>query len=59
MGETKEGDMGVLKMWRGRGEMIKDLNLVTAEFLWPKKEKKKKEKEKWENEAWIRHPIWV
>jgi len=31
--------MGVLKMWRGKGGMIKDLNLVT-DFLWEKKKEK-------------------
>jgi hypothetical protein len=42
----KERKMGVLKMWRGKGGMIKYLNLVTAEFLFGKRKKEKVEKEK-------------
>ena len=38
--------MGVLKMWRGKGGMIKDLNLVT-DFLWEKKRKKMKKMKAW------------
>jgi hypothetical protein len=42
----KERKMGVLKMWRGKGGMIKYLNLVTAEFLFGKRKKEKVKKRK-------------